>query len=84
MEKVKALLAAAEIAVASAKNAEARLKQEAVNKCIESVDAKKKAKEAFVYLEDVMEKASGKKTNPRKRKAIDRTADSKKNLSHKE
>lgn len=70
--KVKALVAAAEIAVASAKNAEARLKEEAVKKCTESVEAKKKAKEALVYLVDVEEKASGKTTNPRKRKASDR------------
>ncbi|KAF8089458.1 hypothetical protein N665_0505s0008 [Sinapis alba] len=72
MEKAKALVAAAEIAVASAKNAEAQLKEEAVNKCIEAEDAKKKAKEALVYLEDFKEKASGKNTNTRKRKDSDR------------
>ncbi|CAN6886081.1 unnamed protein product [Brassica oleracea] len=72
LQKAKALVAAAEIAVASAKNAAAQLEEEAVNKSIESKDAKEKAKEALEYLEDVKDKASGKKINPRKRKNSDR------------
>ncbi|XP_018487559.1 uncharacterized protein LOC108858077 [Raphanus sativus] len=71
MEKAKALVAAAEIAVALAKNVAEKLEEEAVRKSIEAKDAKEKAKEALVYLEDVKDIASG-KTNPRKRKADDR------------
>lgn len=70
MEKAKALVAAAEIAVALAKNVAEKLEEEAVRKSIEAKDAKERAKEALVYLEDVKDIAAG-KPNPRKRKASD-------------
>ncbi|CAH2053466.1 unnamed protein product [Thlaspi arvense] len=73
VQSLKALVAAADIAVVSLRNATVHLKNEAVKKVLAAGIAKMRAKEALGNLQDLVDKQKASENpNPNKRKDSDR------------